>query len=42
MEPVRARVTIDARPADRIDILVSVGASADVRSAARSVPRGDP
>jgi hypothetical protein len=40
-KPPRARIWIDARPVDRIDIVIALGSS-DVEAARRSVPRGEP
>jgi hypothetical protein len=37
----RARIWIDARPVDRIDIVIALGSS-DAVAARRSVPRGEP
>jgi hypothetical protein len=39
--PPRARIWIDARPVDQIDIVVALGSS-DADTARRSVPRGEP
>jgi hypothetical protein len=40
-KPPRARIWIDARPVDRIDIVIALGSS-DAEAARRSVPRGEP
>ena len=40
-KPSRARIWIDARPVNRIDIVIALGSS-DAEAARRSVPRGEP